>query len=423
VGNRAHAGLERKRLRTLVFAYACDPEAGSEPAAGWAIARAIARFADAVVLTGPEHDAALRSWKAAHPSDSVTFAVVPEPRWARLIPRTRTGRFLIYLGWLANARAAARRLDPSSFDLAWHATYAVYWLPSPVASLGLPSVWGPVGGGVTTPWRLWPVLGVAGMLSDLWERTVVRMMALLPQTRRTWHQATVAIAQNEETLARLPMAVQRRAVVLNHALLVERPAVPEQPRERVVVFAASLEPRKAPSLVIRALSQTDPAVRLLVMGDGPERGSLERLADRLGVRSRVTFAGHVSRQELLRALSAAAAAVFTGVREEGGIALVEAMVAGTPTIVVAHGGARTIVDAATDRDRVVRISPESVDRTVRALADAMSRLVLKPCLARDPLLDAQRASAQLEEIASQVARHNWGTTPPPGPSRRALAVP
>jgi glycosyltransferase involved in cell wall biosynthesis len=211
--------------------------------------------------------------------------------------------------------------------------------------------------------------------------------------------------------------------VLNHALLVERPAVPEQPRERVVVFAASLEPRKAPSLGIRALAQSDPAVRLLVIGDGPERGSLERLAHRLGVRSRVTFAGRVSRQEVLRALSAAAAAVFTGVREEGGIALAEAMGAGTPTIVVAHGGARTIAEAATDRDRVIQISPGGVDRTVRALADAMSRLVLKPCLARDPLLDAQRGSAQLEEIASQVARHNWGTTPPPGRSRRALAVP
>ncbi len=48
-----------------MFAYACEPGHGSEPGAGWGLVRAVSRFADCVVLVGPEHIAGIRRWQAS----------------------------------------------------------------------------------------------------------------------------------------------------------------------------------------------------------------------------------------------------------------------------------------------------------------------------------------------------------------------
>jgi hypothetical protein len=143
-----------ERPRLLVFAYACDPSRGSEEGAGWGLLQALARFADCVVLVGPEGWGPIGEWERANPGSPIRFVLVADPRWARPITKThnRIGFFLAYLGWLPRARAAARRLLASEwFDAAYHATYSTYWLPAPATALGLPSVWGPVGGGVVTP--------------------------------------------------------------------------------------------------------------------------------------------------------------------------------------------------------------------------------------------------------------------------------
>ena len=57
-----------------------------------------------------------------------------------------------YQAWLRRAYRAGRILHGQRpFDAVHHATFSTYWLPSPVGRFGVPAVWGPVGGAVTTP--------------------------------------------------------------------------------------------------------------------------------------------------------------------------------------------------------------------------------------------------------------------------------
>jgi len=394
----------RKLRKALVFAYACDPVHGSEPAAGWGIVRALSAIVNCVVLVGPEHEPALNRWRSEHPEDDTTFVVVQEPGWARWVPRTRVGRFLIYLGWLPRAAAIARSLDLAQFDLAWHATYSAYWLPTPATALGIPCVWGPVGGGVMAPRSLWPLLGLNGALCELTDWIAVLLMARLRSTRRTWRRVAVALVQNEATLARLPAGLRDRSVVLNHASLVEAAAAAERTAAGPIVFGGRLESRKAPSLVIRALARTPRQVRLMILGDGPQRRRLENLAVRLGVDDRVVFAGNVPRDVMMNAWRTAAAAVFAGVREEGGVALAEAMLLGTPAIVLAHGGARTVAALASDRSRVALIEPTDASTVIEEFAGAMTRFVAMSSSSATPLFQRQRATARLEGIVARAVR-------------------
>ncbi len=391
------------RPRVLVIAYACEPGRGSEPGAGWGVVSALGGFADGVVLVGPEHAPALEGWTAAHPTSGLTFVTVPERRWPAVAGRGRIGWFLSYLRWLPAAHATATALHASQpFDLAWHVTYSVYWLPSPVHRLGLPSVWGPVGGAVTTPRTLWPLLGVRGMATELVDLLAVRLLSALPAVRRTWRQVSVRLVQNPETLARIGTARDDATHLMNHALFVESPRSAPRQRTRELVIACALESRKGVELVLRALVHTAPDVHLTIAGDGPQRAHLESLAAALRISDRVTFAGVLPRAELQHRFAMAAGAVFTGLREEGGLALAEAMMAGTPVIVLGVGGAAWIAQQALDPARVTIVAVAGVEDTARRLGAAMARAVAHPSTASTPLLDRDAAVSMLQQAVRQA---------------------
>jgi glycosyltransferase involved in cell wall biosynthesis len=250
---------------------------------------------------------------------------------------------------------------------------------------------------VTTPVRLWPILGWRGMLGELLDWAAVRTLAWLPATRRTWREATVRLVQNPATLARLPVKLHAASRIVNHALFAEVEAAHGRRPGSRVLFIGSLAPRKGVQLAVRALAHASEAVHLEIIGDGPERLKLHRLARRLRVADRVHFAGQVPREAVLRKLDAAAAVLFTGLREEGGMALAEAMFAGVPVIVLAHGGARTIAESALESSRVALIYPGGVAATVRSMGEAMTRFVRSPRSGEGSSLDQGAAVRQLRE--------------------------
>lgn len=387
------------RPRALVIAYACEPGRGSEPGAGWGLVRALSRFADCVVLVGPEHADALAHWTRAHPGEPIEFVSVPERGWPARATRGRLGWFVAYLRWLPAARRTALALHASqAFDVAWHATYAVYWLPSPIHTLGIPSVWGPVGGAVTPPPSLSSVLGFRGELSALADRVAVAGMAMLPAARATAHGAAVVLVQNDATRARLPARLRTSALVLNHALFVETEHRAASVRGRRILLASSLEKRKGVALALRALALAGSDIELTIAGDGPDRAALERLVRDLGLSARVRFAGAIPRTSLQALYDASAAVVFTGLYEEGGLALAEAMYAGAHVIVLDHGGAGAIARTGTDKRRVTLVQAGSLNDTVQNLASAMTRAVATVQTTNEPTIDQAAALASLRSV-------------------------
>jgi glycosyltransferase involved in cell wall biosynthesis len=391
------------RPRVLVFAYACEPGRGSEPGAGWGIVRALATFADCTVLAGPEHTPRIAQLKASEADGRLAFVEVSEPGWGRLAKHHRTTWFLLYLEWLRRALRVARQLHAARpYHLVYHATYSAYWLPSPVARFDIPSVWGPVGGAVVSPFRLWPSLGPRGILGEILDLVAVRTLARFPATRRTWAAATIRIVQNEATLNRLPERLRAGTYVLNHAPFVEVQQLKRRSPRPEVLSLGALDSRKGVSLAIRGLVHTPEEVRLLVVGDGPRRRSLEALARKLKVADRVEFRGRVERSEVFRLLEEAAAAVFVGLREEGGIALAEAMLIGIPVIVLAHGGARTVALGALDPSRVALISPDRPATVARHVGDAMARFCRDSGTDAGPNLDPGRSLTLLEAVCREA---------------------
>jgi glycosyltransferase involved in cell wall biosynthesis len=127
-----------------------------------------------------------------------------------------------------------------------------------------------------------------------------------------------------------------------------------------------LVPVKAQELIIAALAEL-PGVRLLVAGDGPNRGMLEELARRIGVHDRVEFLGAVPQAQLPAYYNAADAMVLASEREGWANVLLESMACGTPVIASRVWGTPEVVAA-----------PEAglllPDRTPSAIAAAVRQL-------------------------------------------------
>ena len=114
-----------------------------------------------------------------------------------------------------------------------------------------------------------------------------------------------------------------------------------------VAFAGRLTREKGLAVLVRAFAATRravPGARLLVIGAGPERLELERLARELGVESSVVWTGHLGRDAMERELEAAWVHAVPSILEEPfGLVAAEAMMRGTAVVASGHGGLREIV--------------------------------------------------------------------------------
>jgi len=99
---------------------------------------------------------------------------------------------------------------------------------------------------------------------------------------------------------------------------------------------------KGVHIAIEALARVDNA-ELMIVGDGPERKALSRLAQELGVADRVRFAGAKSHEELTRYYNAADALIMASSREGMPNVMLEALACGTAVIGNAVGGIPEVV--------------------------------------------------------------------------------
>lgn len=146
--------------------------------------------------------------------------------------------------------------------------------------------------------------------------------------------------------------------------------------ETVLISVGRLAPEKNWDTLVRAFAKVHeehPETRLVLIGDGAAKPTLEELAAELGVSERVTFTGALPFQEVPRYLKAADVFAFASVTETQGLVTIEAMAAGLPVVAVDGPGTRDIVEPG-KQGFLVENDPDALAKGIHKLLSDPQRI-------------------------------------------------
>ena len=145
-----------------------------------------------------------------------------------------------------------------------------------------------------------------------------------------------------------------------------------------ILIVARLTQGKGHAVLLEALADLSARgidVRLTVVGDGPKRADLEKLAVELGVSGRTVFAGAVAQEAIREHYRRAALFCLPSFAEGVPVVLMEAMAMCLPVVATDVMGVKELVS---DEESGLLVRPGRPD----LLADAIARLALDPALRR-----------------------------------------
>ena len=175
------------------------------------------------------------------------------------------------------------------------------------------------------------------------------------------------------------------------------------PREIVsqIFCAARLAPEKGFEFLVQALAiliAKNYDLQLRIAGDGPSKGRLQDLANRLGVADRISFLGNLSEQEVARELSASDLFVLSSLAEGLPVSAMEAMAVGVPVIATNIAGTSELVDHGKSGLLVSPASPEAIADAVVTMANSYEFRSRAARLARNKVVEEFDVTKESEKL-------------------------
>ncbi len=366
--------MKDRRLRVLLLAYACEPNKSSEQEVGWKWALHLSEYCDITVITRSnnrltiedqaQHDARVNRIQWIY-RDLGTF-------WLT-VKRSLKAHRLYYSVWQKSVERFLRSNNiRSEFDVIHHLTFASYRYKTAIAHLPGKKIWGPVGGAESTPWHLLPWNHFSTLVHEIVRNLMARRA---PGLKDAQLFDKVLVSTRETELLFKKMGI---STTLMPTIGLDQSAVPlktprhnrsrEQAPHLRLLYVGNLQHLKGIHLAIKSLKFTQCPTTLSIVGKGEYESALRQAACEHGVADRVKFLGYVPNSELSALHESYDVFIFPSFHDSGGIALMEAMVAEMPSIVLRCGGPE-ILTSELCAQRVALGSENEIIQSLAAAAD------------------------------------------------------
>jgi glycosyltransferase involved in cell wall biosynthesis len=352
--------------RVLLIAEAANPEWASVPLEGWSLSRALAKITDAHLVTHIRNREAI---VRAGLTEGRDFSVIDNERVAgplyklSELLRGGTGK-----GWTTITAFSALayyafekelwrqfkdRICAREFDLVHRITPISpthqSLITKPLAKHGIPFVIGPLNGGVP-----WPKHFIDRQHAEReWLSHIRGIYKFMPGYRSMRRYCAALIAGSKYTYGEIPAWAREKCVYIpENGVDLDRFSLPRTRSASLplkAAFVGRLVPYKGADILLDAAAEflKSGQLKLQIIGDGPERSTLESMADRLGIRHHIQFDGWIPHTEIQNRLRQCDLMILPSIREFGGAVVVEAMALGVAPIVADYGGPSELVDEKT----------------------------------------------------------------------------
>lgn len=396
-------------MKVLLSAFACEPNRGSEFAVGWSWSIALASAGhEVVVLTCSEGRPAIEQQLAGKDqSPRFVYFDVPKPlRWRQRGPLHAHAALW---QWLA-ADFAKELHRVERFDCVHHVTYAGMRAPSFMGKLGIPFIFGPVGGGEYAPWPLRRGYSAHGIAMEIARDIANLAIRYSPFMKGTFSSAKHIYVTSQETLALMPLQFRAKvqvelAIGTDENRTMDIPYVNGGSSDRRfrILYAGRFIDCKGMHLGLPAfarLVKECPDARLTMVGEGPAERRWRRLAKAADVGERVEWLPWQSSDAMAAIYRQHDVLLFPALHDSGGLVVLEALRQGVPVICLRLGGPASLVDETCGR--VVDAHDRTSVQVVEGLAGALVQLS-RPSVRR-PLSDAARLRGRQFSWQQKVER-------------------
>jgi len=348
-------------MRILLSAAALSPYRGSEPAIGWKVAKALTtKDNECHVLTFRYHQPDLERAKVEGlipPNLTIHFVGSAHGAFKHpLLDKLQHWR--TYFDYVRHVRKAALKLmECHKFDVIHHVTFATWRTCVPLHSLGVPYVWGPVGGSERFPLALLKVLSPSAGLFELVRIASGFASRYSGALRKMIRSADAVIASHRETYELLEvlrgsehgvweLSVTAFTEIESHRFTVEGKSWWKGERPLRAFCGGMMEGRKGVALALHAISQAKSAgmeIEYTIAAHGPEVKHLKHLSQELGLSNYVRFIPQMTGDEYSTTLRQSDIYLLPSLRDNAPITLMEAMLCGCVPVIADCGGPRSIV--------------------------------------------------------------------------------
>ncbi len=293
----------------------------------------------------------------------------------------------------ARARALSREM---TFDVVHQPIPVSPQFPSFLTGVDAPVIIGPMNGAMNFPAGFERDYSQGSEISVRAGRALSGVANTLVAGKRS---AARILVSNERTRAALPSAIDRSRVgfTTDNGVDLDLWTLPRVDRETppLFMFVGRLIRLKAVDILIDAFAKLEAPARLVIIGDGPERGRLEAQAARVRNSAQaIEFLGFRPQSDIRDVLARATALVFPSLRDCGGAVIIEAFACRTPVIASDWGGPQDYVTP----DTGILVPPTDRASLVDGIAAAVS------ALAKDPARVSKMGDAARRVVEE---RYSW----------------
>ncbi len=373
-------------MKVLLSAFSCQPNKGSELAIGWNWAIEIAhRGHDVYVLTEINNQDAieqeLQSNMGKEAYQKLHFYYYKLPLLITIFRNFFITQYVYFFLWQLGAYLFAKKLHETiQFDLAHHITFGNFRMPSLMGNLGIPFIWGPVGGGESASLRLRKSYSTKGKVVDFIRDVANLSTRLDPLFWNTCAKATQIYTTTEQTKSFIPKRYHNKVEVLlaiGQAVIIHQNIEKKSANNSLkLLFAGRILHWKGLHLALLAIKKLvgkGIEVKLFIAGNGPEKSKLQQIATNLGIQNNINWIGWVtSKQKMQKLYQESDIFLFPSLHDSGGMVVLEAMSHGLPVVCLDLGGPAISVND--NCGRIIKTYEKTEQEVAQLLANSLEEL-------------------------------------------------